>query len=151
MIKHFKKLYEFDYWANKHVIEVLKKTSINDSGVELLFSHMLNAQQIWYSRLKGNQKGQSPWDIIPSQNFQEVLDIINHNWMEFLDSLSVKTLTETIKYKNTKDEQFKNTTQDILVHIINHSTYHRAQISTKIKSLGYIPPVTDYIAYARGN
>jgi uncharacterized damage-inducible protein DinB len=149
MVKHYRKLFEFDYWANKHVIEVLEKTSIKDMRIELLFSHMINSQQIWYSRLKGNPKGQSPWDIIPSEAFLEDLNLVNQNWVVFLDESTAKTLNETVKYKNTKDEHFKSSTQDILTHVINHSTYHRAQISAMIKSLGYTPPMTDYIAFTR--
>jgi uncharacterized damage-inducible protein DinB len=149
MIQHFKRLFEYDLWANTHVIESLKNHNISDSKIELLFSHILNSQQIWYSRLKGNQKGQSPWDIIPTQDFQEVLKIVNHNWVEYLDKSTIKTIEKTLEYKNISGEPFKNTIQDILTHLINHSTYHRAQISQQIKSLGKTPPLTDFIAYAR--
>jgi uncharacterized damage-inducible protein DinB len=149
MIQHFKRLFEYDLWANTHVIESLKNHNISDSKIELLFSHILNSQQIWYSRLKGNQKGQSPWDIIPTQDFQEVLKIVNHNWVEYLDKSTIKTIEKTLEYKNISGEPFKNTIQDILTHLINHSTYHRAQISQQIKSLGKTPPLTDFIAFAR--
>jgi uncharacterized damage-inducible protein DinB len=149
MIQHFKRLFEYDLWANTHIIESLNSHSISDTRIELLFSHILNSQQIWYSRLKGNQKGQSPWDIIPAKDFPEVLKIINHNWVEYLDKSTIKTIEKTLDYKNINGEPFKNTIHDILTHLINHSTYHRAQISQQIKSLGKTPPLTDFIAFAR--
>ena len=35
------------------------------------------------------------------------------------------------------------------MQVINHSTYHRAQIAQKVKALGGKPAVTDYIVYQR--
>jgi uncharacterized damage-inducible protein DinB len=149
MIKHFKRLFEYDLWANTHVIDSLKNHSISDTRIDLLFSHILNSQQIWYSRIKGDAKGQSPWDIIPAKDFRDVLKIVNHNWVEYLDKSTIKTIEKTLDYKNINGEPFKNTIHDILTHLINHSTYHRAQISQQIKVLGKTPPLTDYIAFAR--
>lgn len=149
MIKHFQKLYEFDYWANNRVIETLANNSLKDTRIDLLFSHILNSQQIWYSRIKGGSMGQSPWNIVPQQNFLADLIIVHQNWETLLKENDVKSLRRTIEYKNFKGDPFKNTLEDILTHIVNHSTYHRAQISAQIKSLGKTPPITDYIAFAR--
>ena len=44
MIKHFNNLFEYDFWANKRVIEVITKDNAIDTKSELLFSHILNSQ-----------------------------------------------------------------------------------------------------------
>jgi len=149
MIKHFNNMFEYDFWANKRVIEVITKDNVIDTKSELLFSHILNSQQIWYSRIMGNPKGQTPWDIIPYQSFPEIAQLINEHWKALLKEKDAKSLRNTIEYKNTSGEKFSNTLEEILTHIINHSTYHRAQISAHLKSSGKNPPITDYIAYAR--
>jgi uncharacterized damage-inducible protein DinB len=149
MIQHFKRLFEYDLWANKQTIEVITKDNRIDSKSELLFSHILNSQQIWYSRIMGNTKGQTPWDIIPYQSFSEIAQLINEHWKSLLKEKDVKSLRKTIEYKNMQGEKFSNTLEDILTHILNHSTYHRAQISAHLKSSGKNPPITDYIAFAR--
>ena len=33
-------------------------------------------------------------------------------------------------------------------HVVNHSTYHRGQVASKLKRLGVEPPVTDFIFWA---
>ena len=149
MIKHFNNLFEYDLWANKRVIEVITKDNKIDSKSELLFSHILNAQQIWYSKISGNPKGQSPWDIIPYQSFSEIAQLINEHWKTLLKEKDAKSLRKTIEYKNTSGEKFSNTIEEILTHVLNHSTYHRAQISAHLMSYGKNPPITDYIAYAK--
>ncbi len=149
MIKHFNNLFEYDFWANKRVIEVITKDNVIDTKSELLFSHILNAQQIWYSRISGNPKGQTPWDIIPYSEFTDVLIIIHDHWKTLLKENDAKSLRKTIDYKNISGDKYKNTLEEILTHVLNHSTYHRAQISAHLKSSGKNPPITDYIAYAR--
>lgn len=149
MIKHFNKLFEYDFWANIRVIEVITKGNLIDSKSELLFSHILNSQQIWYSRIMGNEKGQTPWDIILYKEFSEISRLLHEHWKSLLKENDVKSLRKTINYKNTSGEKFTNTLEDILNHVLNHSTYHRAQISAHLKISGKNPPITDYIAFAR--
>jgi uncharacterized damage-inducible protein DinB len=48
-------------------------------------------------------------------------------------------------YKNTKGESWTNRRQDILMHVIMHSAYHRGQIATDIRGAGFAPPYTDFI------
>lgn len=149
MIKHFNIQFEYDFWANKRVIEVITKGNLIDSKSELLFSHILNSQQIWYSRIMGNKKGQTPWDIIPFREFSEISKLIHEHWINLLKEKDDKSLRKTIDYKNTAGDKFSNTLEDILTHVLYHSTYHRAQISAHLKLSGKNPPITDYIAFAR--
>ena len=37
----------------------------------------------------------------------------------------------------------------MLRHVVNHSTYHRGQVTTILRQLGVPPPSTDLIAYYR--
>ncbi|MGYP003599610475 len=43
---------------------------------------------------------------------------------------------DKISYRNSKGNAFENYVQEIFVHFINHSTYHRAQIAVLMKQLG---------------
>lgn len=149
MVKHFNNLFEYDLWANKRVIEVISKGNMIDTKSELLFSHILNSQQIWYSRILGCPMDQTPWDIIPYQSFTEISQLINDHWKTLLKEKEAKSLRKTIDYKNISGDKYKNTLEEILTHVLNHSTYHRAQISAHLKSSGKNPPITDYLAYAR--
>ncbi|WP_379084396.1 DinB family protein [Pedobacter sp. UC225_65] len=47
------------------------------------------------------------------------------------------------------ENQYTGIVKDILFHVFNHSTYHRAQIATLFKESGITPPVTDFIILKR--
>jgi uncharacterized damage-inducible protein DinB len=36
----------------------------------------------------------------------------------------------------------------VLRHIVNHSTYHRGQVASKLKRLGIEQPATDFVFWA---
>jgi uncharacterized damage-inducible protein DinB len=151
LINHYKRLFDYDFWANTRVIEVIEKNSYGNTKVELLFSHILNSQQVWFHRINSKSNGIDPWEIIEPPYFRDIMNNVHNSWAEYLSGLKPKGLSATISYENSSGEKFKNKLSDILSHLLNHSTYHRAQISSIIKSSGYTPAITDYIAYARLN
>lgn len=144
----FKELFEYSYMMNDKIITVLKNDSaaFPKKSLELL-NHILNSHQIWNSRIKNVPELCKVWELRPS----EQLDAINHENREtsygILDSLDIE---KHITYKTSRGETFTSSTRDILFHVINHSTYHRAQIATDMKQIGLAPIVTDYIFYKRG-
>lgn len=150
LINHYKRIFTYDKWANDHVLETIAKIPQN-TKVELLFAHILNSQQVWYFRITSKSHDIAPWDIIEPSDFSGVLENVHRDWMEYLNGLKPKGLDAEITYQNTSGDRFKNKLIDIVSHVMNHSTYHRAQISAIIKASGYTPPVTDYIAFARVN
>lgn len=67
----------------------------------------------------------------------------------FAQAKSEIELKYFVTYKNTKGELFKKSIADILVHVSNHSTYHRGQINARLRSLDADVNIfsTDYIYY----
>jgi uncharacterized damage-inducible protein DinB len=89
------------------------------------------------------------WQFFPIEESIKQLKQTNMEWMNILDGLKDENLEKRIEYKNTKGEVFVNNMKDILMHVINHSTYHRAQIAQLIRQNGGEPAKTDYIVYQR--
>jgi len=56
---------------------------------------------------------------------------------------------EIINYTNTQHQAFHNKANDILLHVFNHGTYHRAQIASEMRKNGIEPINTDYITFVR--
>jgi uncharacterized damage-inducible protein DinB len=71
-----------------------------------------------------------------------------HGWKAYLES--VHDFNQSITYQNQSGKTYANVLSDILSHVVNHGTHHRAQIGQLLKFGGLEHlPVTDYIAYLR--
>lgn len=112
-----------------------------------LFSHVLTAQHIWAKRILGEQPEKGVWEEQPKAVFEA---LSAENAKLFAKILSTRQFDELIHYANSHGK-FENSLQDILFHVVNHSTYHRAQIATMLKKAGKIPPVTDFVILKRTN
>ncbi|MFW5759598.1 MAG: DinB family protein [Cyclobacteriaceae bacterium] len=71
------------------------------------------------------------------------------NWQNTLKILEQRPLQEKINYQNLKGEKFESSIREILFHIGNHFTHHRAQIMMYLRQNGIEPLITDYIFYKR--
>jgi uncharacterized damage-inducible protein DinB len=87
------------------------------------------------------------WEIHVVNSFFQV-DQKNHEASHALLE-KLPDLEANIQYSNSQAKTYRNSYQDIFMHIINHSTYHRGQLSRMIRENGFVPPSTDYIFYRR--
>ena len=70
-------------------------------------------------------------------------------WKNYLTALGEAGLARSLTYKNTKGESFSSQKQDILLHVVMHSAYHRGQIAADMRAAGFSPPYTDFIHAVR--
>ncbi len=133
---HFNQLLADQFEINSH--------QISDRSIPL-FSHMLNAHQIWNSRILH----QPPFGVNDVHDIPTGKKIDNHNLDSTLKILENFSLDTVINYKNTKGVEFQNSISEILFHVINHHTHHRGQLISDLRQVGIEPLVTDYIFYKR--
>lgn len=147
MESFFKELLKYNHHFNQQLAEVFNDNLDKTSGkATKIYSHVLNAHQIWNNRIEFKQEPYGVWQIHPIQDYK-IIDIMNYEHsLRILDELN---LNDTINYTNTKGQTFNNSIRDVFFHIINHSTYHRGQIATEFRQQGIEPVMTDYILYTR--
>src|SRR5207245_11475331 len=66
-------------------------------------------------------------------------------WQEYFRINKSGKLAEMVSYKNTKGESWRNSVEDILMHVVMHSAYHRGQIAADMRAAGHSPAYTDFI------
>ena len=143
----FKKMFEYDRWANNKLINSLKKQNIIDETVLRLFSHIVLSEQIWMLRLEsGEYSNKNFWEIL---TLAECETIINENLEKFKNFIDKRDAADEITYKNSKGIEYTNSIYDVLTHISLHSAYHRGQIAKEVRRLNKEPVLTDYIAFIR--
>jgi uncharacterized damage-inducible protein DinB len=147
MIPFFKELFEYNHHFNQQLATVFEANAdkIPEKSATW-FSHILNAHQVWNSRILLDTNKFGVWEI---HHVNELIKIDQDNYVNSIKILDQGSLQTEIKYVTSKGDPFTNTIRDILFHIINHSTYHRGQIAADFRQNGLEPIVTDYIFYKR--
>lgn len=132
--------------ADGRLIAVFQNhTAVNPAAIDL-FNHVLNAQHIWASRMLGIKPKYTVWE----KHGIELFAIISKENFDLLQQVVENVPLESgITYAISSGKQYTNLVKDILFHVVNHSTYHRAQIATLFKANEISPPITDYIMLVR--
>jgi uncharacterized damage-inducible protein DinB len=146
---HFIHLFKYNDWATRASANSLKGLEKKDERLGELLSHLVSAQKIWLNRVLERDIYVSPWDNYSVPECISQSTTITAEWINLLESLKEKDFEKRVDYTNKKGDKFSNTVKDIVIHVINHSSYHRAQIAQKVKVLGEKPATTDYIVYQR--
>jgi uncharacterized damage-inducible protein DinB len=147
--KYFTGLFKYDNWANKNIAEIISTNYTAHEKPLFLFSHIINSQIIWLERIRDNVNLIDPFIKRSAGECASLSEKVNNDWLDFIEETNEDFFNSQIHYKSTDGINFISCLKDIITHVINHSTYHRAQIATALKNEGIIPPVTDYIAYSR--
>jgi uncharacterized damage-inducible protein DinB len=139
-------LINYTFLADRKFIDAFLDAARSMPEAEKLFSHILNAQHIWAKRILGEKHEYDVFQL-HSVGVFETIHLRNSEYL--LRILRTQNLEELIIYQNSKGESFVNAASDILFHIVNHSTYHRAQVAAQFRLNDITPPTTDYIMLKR--
>ena len=70
-------------------------------------------------------------------------------WAEFLKSQPNEAFLEKISYKDLKGNPWETPLWQIVLHVVNHASHHRGQVSAMLRAMGHTPPGVDLIFYYR--
>lgn len=144
-------------WANLKLLNRMKELPFDTftkqlngtfPSISTTFHHIFNIDQQWFKRI-------NPEAITKTIDFKGIKETIEYflelyeNMIDFIQN-HYGSLQE-VQYENSKGERFRNSIDELIQHITNHGTYHRGNISTMIRQLGYEGASTDYIFFLRMN
>jgi len=146
MLSYYQKLFRYDRWANEQFLETMLREVPPPKALQLL-AHVVAAEILWQSRLMGRP---APVPVWPSWNIDECrrhVEQLPALWKEFWSSSP--SLDDSIRYTNSKGEEWTSRIDDVIDHVLFHSTYHRGQIAAELRKAGANVPYTDYIHATR--
>lgn len=146
-LSFFKDMFDYHHHFNQKLADQLNGilTSLPQRTVPL-FSHSINAHQIWNGRIRKSTNLLAVHEI---HTLEQCKKLDRANYLETIDILSECDPDAQIFYKNSKGIEFTNSIQQILFHISNHFSHHRGQIISDIRQSGTAPLITDYIFHKR--
>jgi uncharacterized damage-inducible protein DinB len=149
-LKTIQKMYEHLNWANQRIFETLQSIEDENQEVWRLFSHILNAEKVWITRLRGMDSSQLPiWSEVDIEICAELVKQNEESFTAFFTNLANTDLDKIISYTNSKGREFKNSVRDILTHVALHGQYHRGQINSRLRVVGIEPINIDFITFVR--
>lgn len=149
MIEHLQRLFSYDDWANREVLGSLQALEVAPPHSVKWLAHILSAEKLWYERLQLQKPTYPVWPDFSLEHCKLVGDEMATLWKAYLNSLKEEGLTRVLSYKNSKGESFSSSKQDILMHVVMHSAYHRGQIAADVRAAGFVPAYTDFIHATR--
>ena len=143
---------DYSRWASERTLQAARPLSqeelardLGDSykGVLGTLSHIFQADRIWLSRLRGTPRLtlSDPDEIWTLDGLAEAWSVTADGYRDWLNG--VDDLQTNLTYKNLAGQSQALPLWQVLSHVVNHATYHRGQITTMLRQLGYLPVATD--------
>lgn len=146
----YQKQFDYEYWANHLTVKSIKQANEPDERVFKLISHVVASHSIWLSRIKGEKPNIGGWDLMTLDECLERSKNNHEDFTQYLNSSNQEEFERHIHFK-VYDKESKITVGDMIIHLINHSSYHRGQIIAELKGKLEPLPLTTYIAFAKSD
>ncbi len=141
--------FRHDAWANREVAADLARDGEPPPDALRWLAHILAAERLWLDRLYGRPPSSPVWPDRAAASCRAEAANLADLWVEYLDSIDGGRLEQQIEYVNSLGEPWKTTVADVLVHVLEHSAYHRGQIASAMRRRDREPVYTDYVHAAR--
>jgi len=142
---HFLQMFSYDHWANRECLAALSAVTPAPVKVLRLLTHVLAAEELWLERLEQVPQSVAVWPDSTLEVCSTWAGKMSVQWKNYLDGLSPADFEKEITYRNSKGEQWSSRVEDILIHVLMHSAYHRGQAALEMRAAGLTPAYTDFI------
>jgi len=154
------RLLEYTVWANHRALrgaalltvdQFRKDLKSSHGGVRGTLTHMMTAEAVWLDRWKG-LTGTRTFD---EGEFKDVVSLrdrwsaLEEHRAAWFRSLRREAATQAVQYANMEGKTFEQPLWQLVQHLVNHSTYHRGQVTTLLRILGSRGVATDLVAFDR--
>lgn len=113
-------------------------------------AHIFAADRVWLGRIR-----QQPPSIFISEQdrnlaaLQEQWPGIHAAWIQWATDLTDQSAHGNLSYHDLKGKPWTQPLWQVVLHVVNHATHHRGQVSGFLRTLGHTPPSLDLVAFYR--
>jgi uncharacterized damage-inducible protein DinB len=148
-------------WANKVMLnsasqlppaEIVKPRPTRFGNIAHTFNHILVIEDIFRCHLEGRPHGYRARNTETSPPFEEVrsrLEAMDQYYVELAERLSVEELNRTIRFEYVGGGDGAMTRREIMLHLVNHATYHRGFISVMLYQVPFAGNADDLSVFLR--
>ena len=147
-------LFAYDRWANTKVLDACRKLTAEQyvaepvagwSSVRSTISHIALATEFNLRALAGDADDRIPTEaeLVTVDDGAQLLERVYRRFEELRPTLTPERLN-TLLTLRAVGRTFTLPRWAILRHIVNHSSYHRGQVASKLKRFGIEQSITDF-------
>jgi uncharacterized damage-inducible protein DinB len=115
-------------------------------------NHSYSMDYVWQSHLIGKAHGlttRNPADHPSIGHLVASQRQIDAWYVSYADSLSRDQLAEVVEFEFIGGGTGAMSREDIILHVVNHTTYHRGHVADMLYHLNIFPPATDLPVFLR--
>jgi uncharacterized damage-inducible protein DinB len=154
----FISLFAFNRWANAKMLDACRKLTPEQyaaepmpgwSPVRSTVYHIAIVTDGWLRGLANDPDDSFPTEAeLPTvDDAERLLDRAYQRLNELLSKLTPEWLATPVTYRR-RGRSATLPPWVVLRHVVNHTTYHRGQVASKLKRFGVQQPETDFVYYA---
>lgn len=151
---------EFTRWADEKMLAALLQVPADKVAVDLgssfksLFetlNHVYLAELVWLKRVQGEPHTRLADLAVPADPnaLAEAWPDLHSRWGEWAANRTTEGWNEPAPFRTANGVESTLPFWQILLHVVNHGSYHRGQFTTMLRQSGLTPPATDLMAFYR--
>ncbi len=155
-------LLDYNTWANERILAAAEGVSeaeyeaevpgLSHGSIRATLVHQLGAEIIWRRRCV---EGVSPTTLLTAAEVP-TFAALRQRWAAEdatlragLARLTDEALAAPLAYRTTRGTPMEDTLWQVLAHVVNHGTQHRAEVAVALTAFGRSPGDVDLIVYLR--
>jgi uncharacterized damage-inducible protein DinB len=148
-------------WASRCLVESAGRLSPEeltrdfgtaDKSVLGTLVHVFGADRLWLARLRGEIVRTFLTDTdyhLPV--LQNDWPALHRQWIEWASGLTNEAAAAKISYSDMSGNPWEQPLWQLVLHVVNHGTHHRGQVSGFLRAMGHAPEKLDLVNYYRAN
>ena len=153
-------LYAFNRWANARMRQAVSALTDEEFTRDMKNSfpsirdtwlHVMSSEWVWLARWLGTSPRSMPaeWKEYGRKQIVDEWQALETAQLAYVNKLTEPELDRIVRYTNFAGQEYAQPLWHLLRHMVNHSTYHRGQITTMLRQLGRDAVSTDLVLYFR--
>lgn len=132
--------------------ELVAPRPITFGSIIRTIHHSYCMDYVWQSHLLGRPHGLTTRNPVDHPGMDEIVasqQRIDAWYVDYADGLSDDQLAENVSFEFIGGGSGSMSRGDILLHVVNHTTYHRGHVADMLYHLNVAPPTTDLPVFLR--
>ncbi|MHC4982786.1 MAG: DinB family protein [Planctomycetota bacterium] len=146
MVELLSHMLEIEHQANVALLDALNEA---DTEPLRIMRHIIDAQNHYLARWQGHEARAAEADeMLSLDRCRQQEGAAARAWQAWLGGIDQADLAWELEQEN-RAVRFRLSAADMIIHVVTHGFYHRAQIDSILRQSGREPPRAGYAYLAR--